>query len=59
MNTDDPAYLGVSLVDEYTLCAEAFGWDKAVLREVAAASINASFAVPAVKAGILNELAAW
>jgi adenosine deaminase len=59
VNTDDPAYLGVSLVDEYALCMEAFGWGKAVLREVAATSIHASFAAPAVKAGILNELAAW
>jgi adenosine deaminase len=59
VNTDDPAYLGVTLVDEYALCADAFGWDKAALREVAATSIQASFAAPAAKAGILNELAAW
>jgi adenosine deaminase len=59
VNTDDPAFLGISLTDEYRACADAFGWDAAKLREVATTSINASFATRTLKQRALTELAAW
>jgi adenosine deaminase len=59
VNTDDPALLGTSLEREYALCAEAFGWTDAVLREVARTSIDASFANQDVKASLRAALARW
>ncbi|HLY54459.1 MAG TPA: adenosine deaminase, partial [Stellaceae bacterium] len=32
VNTDDPALLGIGLVDEYRRCAEAFGWTDETIR---------------------------
>mgnify|MGYP002365225515 CR=1 FL=1 len=59
VNTDDPALLGASLVGEYALCRQAFGWTDAVTRSVARTSIEASFASGDVKAGLLERLTAW
>ncbi|HEX7890481.1 MAG TPA: adenosine deaminase [Ramlibacter sp.] len=59
INTDDPALLGTSLEREYALCAEAFGWDDEVLRDVARTSIEASFAENALKAQLRERLAGW
>lgn len=59
VNTDDPALLRVSLPDEYARTAEAFGWDRDILREVAATSIRACFAEDSRKAAMLADLAAW
>jgi adenosine deaminase len=43
INTDDPALMGHSLVQEYLDTAAAFAWDSEVVREVARTSIEASF----------------
>lgn len=59
LNTDDPALLGASLVGEYALCRKAFGWSDDVTRTVARTSIEASFARPEVKAGLLASLQQW
>jgi adenosine deaminase len=59
LNTDDPALLGASLVGEYALCRQAFGWTDAVTRAVARTSIGASFANADVKARLLADLQAW
>ena len=59
VNTDDPAYLGLRLDREDEKCAEAFGWDDAVVRQVAASSVNASYADTALKKQILAEILAW
>lgn len=42
LNTD--VSWGFVLAEEYKLCADTFGWDKSVLRTLAANSIEASFA---------------
>jgi adenosine deaminase len=42
VNTDDPALLGASLVGEYALCWQAFGWTDEVSRSVARTSIEAT-----------------
>lgn len=59
LNTDDPALLGASLVGEYALCAQAFGWSDDDLRTLARHSIEASFANAEVKARLLQALARW
>jgi adenosine deaminase len=43
INTDDPALMRHSLVSEYAASAQTYGWDHAVLRELARTSIEASF----------------
>jgi adenosine deaminase len=59
LNTDDPALLGASLVGEYALCRQAFGWTDVVTQAVARTSIEASFANDEVKRGLLNQLKDW
>lgn len=38
LGSDDPPMFGTDLVTEYTACADAFGWDAAMLRRLADAS---------------------
>jgi len=59
LNTDDPALLGASLVGEYALCREAFGWSEETIRAVARTSIEASFADADTRARLLQALHAW
>jgi len=58
VNTDDPAPLGTRVEAEWAVCAEAYGWTLADLRELAAASIAASFAPDELKAELTAELEA-
>ncbi len=57
VNTDDPLLFGVSVVDEYLSCSEAFSWDPVVLGEVAKTSIESSFAEPERKRRLHAALA--
>jgi adenosine deaminase len=59
INTDDPVLLGASLVGEYALCSQAFGWSDDVLRVLARNSIEASFANADVKARLIQALSGW
>jgi adenosine deaminase len=59
VNTDDPALLGASLVGEYALCRQTFGWSDETTRSVARTSIEASFANADVQAQLLQALTAW
>lgn len=59
INTDDPVLLGASLVGEYALCSQAFGWSDVELRALARHSIDASFAEADVKSGLTRALASW
>jgi adenosine deaminase len=59
VNTDDPALLGASLVGEYALCRQSFGWTDEMIKSVAQTSIDASFASPDVKAQLLGALKDW
>jgi adenosine deaminase len=51
--------LGASLVWEYGLCRQAFGWPDEVTKAVARTSIEASFANENVKSNLLEALRAW
>lgn len=59
LNTDDPGLLHTDLAQEYGLVAGHFGWSDEVLRQVAATSIDASFADDDIKARLRQHLAAW
>ena len=59
LNTDDPALLGTSLVGEYALCRQAFGWNDAITAALARTSIASSFANADTKANLLAALALW
>lgn len=59
LNTDDPGLLGTDLPREYAIVADHFGWDDAVLRQVAETSITSSFAPEGLKSTLLNRLAGW
>ena len=59
VNTDDPALLGASLVGEYALCRQTFGWTDAITKSVAQTSIDASFASTEVKTQLSEALKAW
>ena len=59
VNTDDPALLGTSLVDEYQRCQQAFNWTEDTVRAVALTSIEASFAPAELKAKLRQDLMAW
>lgn len=59
INTDDPVLLGASLVGEYALCCQAFGWSDDVLRALARHSIDASFANADVRQRLNQALDAW
>jgi len=56
VNTDDPAPIGVRLESEWASCAATFGWDMAVMRDLARASIFACFAPDEVKDALRAEL---
>jgi adenosine deaminase len=59
VNTDDPALLGASLIGEFTLCRQTFGWTDAIAKSVAQTSIDASFASAEVKMKLRDALKAW
>jgi adenosine deaminase len=58
LNTDDPAPMGTTLESDWAVTAEQFGLGYTDLVGFAARSIDASFADPDTKAGLLAELAA-
>lgn len=59
VNTDDPSLLGASLVGEYALCRQTFGWTDEITKSVAQTSIDASFANADVKKQLLETLKTW
>jgi len=59
INSDDPAYFGGYVDDNYRAVRDAFGLDRATLATLARNSITASFADDARKQVLLEEIAAW
>jgi len=59
VNTDDPALLGTSLVSEYQLCSQQFGWTDEITKSVARTSIESSYANADLKAELLSALQFW
>ena len=59
VNTDIPAAIGTSPVIEYTRVRDAFGYDDAVLADLAQAAIDASFAPAATRKRLRERTGAW
>jgi adenosine deaminase len=59
INSDDPAYFGGYIADNYRAVAEALDLSNDQLRQMAAFSIEASFLPADAKAPLLAEIAAW
>ena len=56
INTDDPALMSTDLAAEYVATAEAYNWDMPVVRQIARASIEASFCDADLRRQLLAEL---
>lgn len=56
VNSDDPAYFGGYVGDNYASSAETFGWDEKTLARIAATSIDASFMETAAKKQHLDAI---
>jgi len=59
VNSDDPAYFGGYVGDNYQACEQELGLDRHELIRLAQNSINASFASAERKAALLSEIDAW
>ncbi len=59
VNSDDPAYFGGYVGDNYRACEEELGLERHALILLAQNSVNASFASPERKADLLAEIDAW
>jgi adenosine deaminase len=59
LNSDDPAMFGSWLSDEYLVARDVFGYGDTDLADIAAASVNASFADEDVKQEMLRDIGAW
>lgn len=59
LNSDDPPLFNTSLLDEYALLADTFGYDRANLARIARNGFVASCAEPALKQKLLAEFDAW
>jgi len=59
VNTDIPVVIGTSPATEYTRVTDAFGYDDAVLADLAQAAIDASFAPAATRKRLRERTDAW
>lgn len=59
VNSDDPAYFGGYVDENYRTVRETFGLSRAQMALLAANSIEASFASAERRAGLLQEVRAW
>jgi adenosine deaminase len=59
LNSDDPSLFGSWVSDEYLVARDVFGYDDAVLADIAAAGVRASFADVEEKQRMLTDIAAW
>jgi len=56
LGSDDPAYFGATLGDEYSLCSEHFGWAEQDLLQITTAAIEAAFCEEQLREQLLERL---
>ncbi|MDA3920787.1 MAG: adenosine deaminase [Salinisphaera sp.] len=56
LNSDDPAYFGGGMQNNFLACHEAFGWDENIFRGLARNAVNAAFVTDARRAEILDAI---
>ncbi len=59
VNSDDPPLFNTSLVAEYQLLADTFGYDRVNLARIARNAFAASYAEPVLKESLLAEFDGW
>ncbi|MGJ7456764.1 adenosine deaminase [Halomonas sp. MA07-2] len=57
LNSDDPAYFGGGVLDNYLACQRAFGWDEATLIQLAGTAIEAAFVSDRRRLALHRQLA--
>ncbi|HET7315218.1 adenosine deaminase [Salinisphaera sp.] len=57
LNSDDPAYFGGGMMANFSACEQAFGWDRAVFRKLAANAVEAAFMPADRRARLLSDIA--
>lgn len=58
INSDDPAYFGGGVLDNYLACHQAFGWSREVFVELAGTAIEAAFIGNERRLALHRQLAA-
>lgn len=58
ISSDDPAYFGGGMLTNHSACAEAFGWDEAVFRQMTRNAIEEAFVTEARRDQLLSRLSA-
>ena len=56
LNADDPSFFGADVVEEYQLCAEAFGFTRETLLNITRTAIDAAFCDDATKLALRARL---
>lgn len=56
ISSDDPAYFGGGMLANHIACAEAFGWDEAVFRQLTRNAIEEAFVSPSRREALLARL---
>lgn len=56
INSDDPAFFGTTLGDEYTIAREVFGFNDAQLQQLTLNALNASFLDDTMKTALRNRV---
>jgi adenosine deaminase len=59
LNADDPTFFGSSLLNEYELARDVFGFDDSTLAHIATCSIQASGAAESLKSAARAGIDAW
>ena len=57
LNSDDPAYFGGGVLDNYLACQRAFGWDEATFIQLAGTAIEAAFVSQRRRLSLRRQLA--
>lgn len=58
ISSDDPAYFGGGMLTNHISCAEAFGWDEAVFRQLTRNAIEEAFTTSERRAELFTRLSA-
>mgnify|MGYP003634958805 CR=1 FL=1 len=58
ISSDDPAYFGGGMLTNHVACAEAFGWDEAVFRQLTRNAIEEAFVTTQRREELLSRLCA-
>jgi len=56
LNSDDPAYFGGGMLENFLACRRAFGWDREIFRQLARNAVAAAFMTPARREALLGRI---